>query len=363
MYLPSARISALGGPHAALTDDLSTLFNNPSGFKSVEREISVAEITAHLAGPVFDLAGLIMQASSEGAETLLSSPDFQSVMKGLYTQAELLGPIAFGYVGNGIGFGIFNNSDVTFANTSPLTITATMSEQIIMCGGYAFRIPLPEKSNSTLDIGFLLKGGIRGEVELKKSFLEIPLLFSSLNSDLITEQPFDVVSSIGFDVGLRYSFKEIFTVGLSGRDIFTPTIRSTYDTLSGFLDGDQPSGTVNGVVPLDFSAGILFSPRLGKANNILSALNIMLDYNDIFDFLTHPDSSKNPLLHIGFGIETVWLEILSVRAGFYQGLFSAGIGLDLHFCTLNTSMFGSELGSEPGMRPVYNIMVGLEFRF
>jgi hypothetical protein len=47
----------------------------------------------------------------------------------------------------------------------------------------------------------------------------------------------------------------------------------------------------------------------------------------------------------------------------YEGLFTAGVGLDLKIFTLNAAMFGTELSSEPGMRPVYNILIGLEFRY
>jgi hypothetical protein len=89
----------------------------------------------------------------------------------------------------------------------------------------------------------------------------------------------------------------------------------------------------------------------------------MLDYDDIFDFLLHPNSSRHPILHIGAGIEVELLEILSIRMGMYEGLFTAGVGLDLKIFTLNAAMFGTELSSEPGMRPVYNILIGLEFRY
>ena len=39
---PSARASALGGPHAALTDDLYTIFTNPAGLASIERQVQAS---------------------------------------------------------------------------------------------------------------------------------------------------------------------------------------------------------------------------------------------------------------------------------------------------------------------------------
>jgi hypothetical protein len=362
VYILSTRMSSLGGPHAALTDDLSTLFHNPAGFNTAGPEISVAEITARLGGPVFDIAGVVLE-SSEGGGDIFASSQVQNLMTGLYATMNLIGPISFGYVGNGLGFGFFNTSNVTFSNSSPLTIETTISEQMLLTGGYSFRIPLPANSLSTIDLGFLLKGSLRAESVVKKSFLEFADLFSSLSADMLAGEPFSFISAIGFDVGALYSYNEIISFGLVGRDIFTPTLRSKYPTLDSFLNSEEPEETVNGIVPFDLSAGVLFTPRLGKASAILSDLKLMLDYNDIFDFLTHPKTEKHPLLHIGFGVELGFLEILSVRAGFYQGLLNAGLGLDLTIFTLNASMFGTELSSEPGMRPIYNLMVGLEFRF
>jgi hypothetical protein len=62
-------------------------------------------------------------------------------------------------------------------------------------------------------------------------------------------------------------------------------------------------------------------------------------------------------------VEVVMLQILALRAGFNEGYFSAGLGLNLTFFSLNLTMFGSELSTEPGLRPVYNLLLGLEFRY
>ena len=105
----------------------------------------------------------------------------------------------------------------------------------------------------------------------------------------------------------------------------------------------------------------MFSPDFGKVERYISHLKIFLDYNDILDFFTHPATATNPVLHVGFGTEIVLLEILSIRAGFDEGLLSAGLGIDLTLFTLSVSMFGRELSPEPGLRPVYNLLIGLDF--
>ncbi|MEW5814739.1 MAG: hypothetical protein AB1798_04985 [Spirochaetota bacterium] len=362
IIIPSARTSAIGGPHAALADNLTTLFSNPAGFVAAGPQFSFVEITLGLSGPIFDIASIITQGGGAGIETLLASSNVQGLLQKLYAGMNLAGPIYFGYVGKGLGFGFFNTSEVTFASSAAFTLTATLREQLVLCGGYAFHIPFPESTRSSLDFGVLLKGSLRGESVITKSLLELPALFSSISVNTVLNQPFSFISAIGFDAGVRFSFKEVLTFGLAARDIFTPTLRNSYTTLQNFLDNVETPVKTNGIIPLDLSFGVLFSPKLGSVERYITDLKLMLDYSDILDFITHKATARNPLLHIGFGAEIVLLELFSLRAGFYDGLFAAGLGMNLTFFTLNAAMFGRELSIEPGLKPVYNVMVGLEFR-
>ncbi len=361
---PSTRAAALGGRHAALTDDLDSLFSNPAGFQTVSSELSVAELTVGLSGPIFDIIGVVIDASGGGgAESLLTSPAVQDLMSGLYSSVNVLGPISFGYVGRGLGFGIFNSTNMTIVNEKPLTISAYLSERLTLCGGYAFSVPFQERSRHSLNFGLLLKGIMEGQVELEKSFLEFPTLFSSLSMATITGEPFYFISAIGFDVGVLYSYDNRFHFGLTGVDAFTPAMINTYSTMDAFIGGTETPSVSNGMYPARINFGFMYTPRLKRLGRFISGLRFLLDYDDIFDFLIRPAAARNPLLHIGFGTEVKLLKILSLRVGMYDGLFAAGLGLDLKVLTLNAAMFGTELSSEPGLRPVYNIMIGLEFRF
>lgn len=362
--VPSPRSSALGGRHAALSDDFDSLFSNPAGFQTVSSELSVAELTFRLTGPIFDIAGIALDASSgNGASDLITSPGFQDLMNGLYSQITVLGPISFGYVGRGLGFGFFNTSNIIIANEKPLTITAYMSERLTLSGGYAFPVPFREGSKHSLNIGVLLKGIMEGQVEVDKSFLEFPTLFSSLSPAIITDEPFHFINAIGFDLGVLYSYDNILHFGLTGIDAFTPAMINTYSTLNAFIEGSETPDVSNSIYPAKVNFGFMYTPKLGNLGRVFSSLKLLVDYHDIFDFLIKPSEARNPLLHIGIGTEIGLLEILSIRLGMYQALFSAGLGLDLHFFTLNAAMFGTELSGEPGKRPVYNMMIGFEFRF
>jgi hypothetical protein len=363
IYFPSGRASAMGGPHAAQANDFSVLFCNPAGFQAVEPQFSVAELTAWLKGPIFDMAGLIIQ-TAQGSELtdLLGSPVVQDMVRSLYAGAEVVGPLNFGYVGNGIGLGLMNLTSLTLSSGGPLTVTMALSEQVLLCGGYAFRIPLPAKSLSALDIGFLLKGSLIGRLSFKKSLLELADMFTSFSAETLTSEPFDFIAAIGIDLGIRYQLGEWLAIGITGEDVFTPILTSHYVTVDEFTENTQEPTRTKAILPFKLNGGIMLSPPLGPVERVINEISLYVDYNDIFDFLITPSTSTHPILHLSVGLEMRFLRILSVRVGLNQGLFAAGLGLDLQYFILNASMFGTELSSEPGLRPVYNLMVGFEFR-
>lgn len=354
--IPSARNAALGGRHVALADDTGTLFSNPAGFRSAEPGFSIASIGVELSGPIFDMTSLLLSGSAPD----LASADVQDLMRNLYAGLNLPGPVSFAYVGNGLGFGFYNNTGLSFATRGTLpTVTTEMREEFIFAGGYSFRIPLPEDWNSSLDAGALLSASIVGSSEIKKDLLSLYDAFSD-PIGLVYDEPFELILGLGVDLGLLYSYKEKLAVGIVGRNLYAPNLIRNYATFQDFLDSTSPS-TSRELTPIDLSAGILFRPSWRFLERYVSDLKLMLDYEDILDFLTHPGTSTNPLLHIGLGCELVLLDILSLRGGFYQALFSAGLGLDLSVLTLNLSMYGRELSPEPGLQPVYNLLLSLQY--
>ncbi len=342
-------VSALGGPHTTMNDGFSCLLNNPAGFRSAKPEISVAQLSLGLKGPIFDMANLVVDDNLS---------DIPSLLKGIYTGIDLLGPLSFGYIGNGLGFGIYGNTISTVSSVDPLTLEIKLGEEVVICGGYALRLPLGEETYHSLDFGMLLKGSFKGLVDFEESAVNI----TDVSSSTILDAPFDLITGIGFDIGLRYTYKDIFAAGLVGRDPFSPTLHTEYSSLRSFSSGDASTGTSYGIVPFALDAGVMYSPRLPDTNLFVSRVRFYADYYDILDFWLYPSLATNPLLHIGLGSDVTILEILNLRVGFYQGLFSAGFGLNLHYFVLDAAMFGTELSTEPGLHPVYNIQLGISFK-
>jgi hypothetical protein len=348
--LGSARTSGMGGRHIALADDFTTYLNNPAGLETIDEEFSFSELTLHLKGPVFTLADVFLSGNLSGLSSVISD--------GLYAGLNMMGPLSFGYVGDGLGFGIYNHTDVIIKSTSTLTVEAKVRDEVVLTGGYAFPL-LPEGGKNRLDMGITLKGGFRGQLNGAMGITEL----MALNYGVLLDEPFDFTSFIGADVGLMYSHGSSFAAGLVARDAFTPTHTNTYGNINEFIGGNTPiSANQFDIVPFALDLGLRYTFDFSGRNIVLTELDTFLDYRDVLDFWLYPSRAVNPILNAQAGVEATLLKILDVRAGFRQGLFSAGLGLDLHFFTLNASMFGTERSSEPGLSPVYNLQIGLEFR-
>ena len=359
--LPSARSSALGGFHATDTEDITVLYSNPAGLAGTQSQFSFSKIGVRLSGPVFTLSSLIVEGVNRGLEDLLASDAFSGLLTSLYAAGDVAGPLYFGYVGAGLGFGVFNATSFEARSIGSTAVRASVGERLILQGGYAFGVPLPNSWNSELNFGVVLKGLIKGEAELELSVLDLAGGGDLFGGDLTDSLPLAITSGIGVDIGLRYSLADRFSVGLVGRDAFSPTVRTSYASVNAFLQNEGSTAVAYDYIPFDLTAGVQWRPRLGRLERVISDFRLLLDYRDIFDFLIQAGATPNPLLKIGFGTELTILEILSVRGGFSEGLFAAGLGLDLTVMELDFAMFGSELSLEPGLRPVFNVAFGVSF--
>ncbi|MFW6312592.1 MAG: hypothetical protein ACOC2N_01755 [Spirochaetota bacterium] len=364
LVMPNSRAAALGGYHTALADDFQTLFANPAGLLDVEPRFSYSELTIGASGPVFSLASIVMQSlGGSDFATLLASPSVQDLLRSIYARFSLAGPISFGYAGAGMGFGVFNDSQMIVQSTGSSALEIRVGERFLLRGGYGLGIPLPESWNSRLAVGLGLKGFVRGDAVIATSLLTLPTLVESIGPELLTESPFELVSGIGVDAGLRWVWSETLAAAVTVDSLYSPNGVVRYPTLSGFLDSSgTPSEPVYDTYPQEVNLGLAYTPSLGGVGRYVQDFTLLYDYSDVFDFWIDRDNAENLALKMSLGVEATFLEVLSVRGGFAQGLFAAGLGIDLTYLELNAAMFGTELSSEPGLRPVYNLIVGLEFR-
>lgn len=355
---PSPRAAALGGFHAAAAVGFDAIFENPAGFANPEPELSVSRLTINLSGPIFDIASI---ATSGSADIMAALPSLLDPKGRLYISADMAGPLAFGYVGKGLGFGLFNRTILTLDAASLLSATMELAEEILLTGGYAHRFTLGD--GNFLDLGIQAKGFARTGVVDSGSALDVVERMTD-PAALDTALPFVTVTGLGLDLGLRWTTPIGLSIGLVGRDAYSPALMSEYSSFADFRDSPSATriyGPESVLVPADISFGLLYEMPFAFLDRIGARLVVMLDYLDILDlFAIIP---RNPILNVSAGAELVLLDILSLRAGIKDALPSAGFGIDLSACTFSLAMYGRELGLEPGSRPVYNLLVSLDFSY
>jgi hypothetical protein len=317
--------------------------------RSVERELKISEVTLSFYESAIEIA----------SEALSGSAGPATDRRATYS---LWGPVAFSSIRKGRGFGIFSNSNVYVHAWGPSpSADVIMEDNLVLIGGWGFRIPLPGRSRSTLDVGFAATGFLTMRGVYNFDVRQLFQSTASIQDMLASSGLFQRRLGAGIDLGVLYSFNNLFSIGLTGRNLaFTQT--RDFATIQDFLSG-VGTDTWYVALPMDISAGILVRPPLGKLTWFLSDLIIAADYHNMFDFLIYADGATNPLLHIGVGLELKLLEIVSLRAGYYQCLPSAGVGLDLTLFKLNFAYFGRELSAEPGNYDVSCYTVGLEFSY
>jgi hypothetical protein len=330
----SPREAALGGNHAAQADDISTLQSNAAGFRSVPPALSIGATSVSLYNGPIDSSGV-------------------------GSTVDIFGPLAIAYVGNGLGFGLFSDLNANTLIYGPYPgARSVVTENLVAIAGYAFRIPLPDQWQSTLDLGFSLPFFFAARSITNQ---DVRGLFASLITplDFVLNQPFKIAAGVSAEFGILYVWNNTFSVGIAGRNLAI-TSWELYPTLADYLQGGTPSLTTT-PLPLDISVGIRWSPPIKNLARSIDGFTLLADYNDIFDFLIYPPGATNPLLHLGLGMEITLLRVVKIRAGFFQLLPSGGLSLDLSFFTLDFAVFGRELSRQPWTSPVYGYMAGIRF--
>jgi hypothetical protein len=355
--MPDARVSALGGKHVAQSDGLSLLFSNPACFATAPGEFIVTGLSAQLSGPVFDIAGLLIkgQQMSTMAVAGLMDPDGR-----LYTALDSGGPLAVGYVGKGLGLGLFNRSWATVNASSLMTVDIDAAEELLAIAGYGYRIKLSPAL--ALDLGLSTKFFVRLEMPYPTSVLGLSAFMQDYAS-IFKRTGYRATTGLGLDAGMRFSILDRYAFAVAARDAYTPTFIASIPSLEAFsADPFQiftnASGT--GIVPCNLAAGIYLDPPLGFMSRYLSSWRFMLDYDDILSlFDTQP---PNPFLLASAGTELTIHDVLHLRGGWNQGSPAAGFGLDLTAFDLEVAMFGKELGYDLGERTVYNLLISVNMK-
>jgi hypothetical protein len=353
--IPLSRFGSMGGAHAALADDWSLLFANPAGLASAKPRLLAAQLGVRASGPLFDIGLALLGGGSMVGNVMnvLKTNNYK-----LSAGADIAGPLSFGYVGKGIGFGLFNRSRMLVDASGISTIRLVAEEDVLLVGGYAFGLNFGP--DNRVEAGILAKGFARGGID--KTMDALALL--GIVSDFM-QKPFGLTTGIGIDLGVRWAGPLGLSAGLVCRDLYSPIQISSYSTLAGFIADPTavlvPSLGKTANLYRDLDLGFAWTMPDGGFWGLVDSFVVSLDYSRILDLFQQ--FTRNPVLNLGLGVESRILDIVTLRAGLNEGYPNMGVSLDLVALRLDLAVWGSELGLEPGSRPSFNMMTALEFSY
>ena len=153
-----------------------------------------------------------------------------------------------------------------------------------------------------------------------------PSVLATLDLDAIKNQLKNRGSGYGLDVGT------LITIPGPVRPTLAVTIRNAGYTAFSFEEGVRAPPRAEP----DITVGASF-----VIDAPLVKITPAIDYR----YFDRTDIQNGKKLHVGAEIE---LPLLSLRAGLYQGYYSAGVGLDAGVLAIDAATWGVELGEYPG---------------
>ena len=331
LVMPSARAAATGGYHAAYAEGFNAFFSNPAIFAAIEPQKGFSEFSYSINN--FDIFSIFASSDDE-----MRGKFFERLEEGIVLQMELGGPISFGAIKEKWGWGVFNVTRMHLEWTRDVVwkIHFRLSEELFFLSGFGFRVI--DDGDVIADVGFVAKVFFRAGYLPKMFITAIKNFWEDMSRDVFESQ-----LGMGADIGARFTFYDIFSIGLNVHDPFSPAYVAEYRNIDQFYKQNMVDSGMVTVTPR-LAAGLAL--HLKGIGIVVSDFVVTVDYNQLLPFLEV--SPRSPLLEFGLGIEIQFLEVLSLRVGFNELLPCGGIGLDLTLFKFDAAVMMKELGKDPG---------------
>lgn len=385
----SARIEAMGGAGVATANGGDALYYNPANLGARKFSINLPSLTVTLFNP----KGIIDKGIIESI-TELDSDDpgaMFGIVKDYFDIVEagkgeiLTTDISLGFTAGGLGLSVdvqeqlhTHSEDGSFLSDK---ILAEVNAGISL--GFGYRINVVPNILS-IDVG----AGVRFNYKAYTNRIgasELIALFSSDDDDddvmqqLMGEIPLAAGWAIPIDVGVNFNLPVGLTVSAVARDINGKYTMKKYpgmglwlNELTDLIGTDNPyegPGDPDDIeefefeVPWKLDFGIGWAPSFGKLDNFIKP-TIGVDLVDTIAMFEKVGEDPNAFWeYFRAGAEVRLLSVLDVRAGFNQGYFSVGAGIDLFAVRVDASYYWREFGADIGDKPVdaFTVRVNLGF--
>ena len=355
------RSEAFGGPHYTDVSSFYTLFSNPAALAFTESKTLWPPIVAFgIGGPLDKMNKMTWDLITKK----IDANDQQAIMKaivgligdtGFNTSERIGGPLTFGAIRNNFGWGFVNT---TYANVNVFSVSRSdirAGSGLGFVAGYA--LPCDLGDAGILSIGVSGRAGVQFETEYTQAITD--LISGSFNNI-----PFYLSVGAGFDMAAQYKIGAL-SLAAVWQDVYSPVWTKTYADRKALRSG-AGSAFKQSRLNSKFGFGARFDiPVKEWAGNIVSEWAVYADYNNIWPLITKQKIYRNPILELSFGTEVLLFnKVLALRAGINDMYPAAGIGLNLgkKFKT-DFSVFGKELGFEPGSNPQLNVGFSMSIKY
>ncbi|HHU88849.1 MAG TPA: hypothetical protein GXZ38_05800 [Spirochaetales bacterium] len=391
-YKPiSARVEAMGGAGLATASGGDALFINPANLSSKKFSLNLPSVTVTLFNPfkilesdlIEDLQDMEDFDMEDPAEMLAFANKVSNIF-GFDKGEVLTTDLAVSFTAGGFGLGINVQEQLHTSNNVgdalSLKLIAEVNAALTLGYGYRFNIvPKVFSIDAGVSVRFAYKAytnrvGISDAIGLFMNDDEDADILGSLMSGVQLAAGW----ALPIDVGVNFNLPVGFRVSAVARDINGKYTMQNYPEMGMWVNdlyefiGLEPeyvattsdeSVELIHEVPWKLDLGVAWAPSFGKVDKFVKP-TIAVDLVDTITMFEkvgdNPDAFWN---YFRAGAEVRLLSVLDVRAGFNQGYFSVGVGLDLFAIKLDASYYWREFGKEIGDKPVDALTVRVNLGF
>lgn len=335
----------MGGTGVAWAGRADAPLLNPAWYALQQSVFPVVRMVTAADGDGWKLfTGLKGELADSSAQGTSPSADLLDRAGQLDAHYALTGPIFAAYHGNGYGLAVINaaHGNTTLSGTVEPAGSLLLNSDIAVIAGLGVPVKMKKRSGRELLIGINLKYVTRFQYSADQiPFNQLHTIIDPFEKKI----PYRLGQAIGSDIGIIYKTPRT-TVGLVWRDWFKMTFswkqyNATDDQLETDLDNTQVPGR------LSFGISYLFGTLFNLSSDYFSNTRISFDLQD---FLIESESF---FTHVHFGAQTTLFHTLTLRAGFNQGYFTAGVCYTLlESITFTYTYAGEEAHDFPGQQRI-----------
>ena len=328
----------------AVTGDAGIVYTDQDDLATILAAAGTDDIIAFI-------YALEAEAALQGATLPFTADDFSAAVAAALPGGKLRigGQIGLGYVGNGLGLGLFANTEASIDGTNILQARGIAYNTITFVGGFGL-------SFGNLDLGVAIRPTVFGYSSVNAApVIADYIAGNTIDPSVMFNSTVYYGSGLALDFGARYGVGP-FSFGFAVRDLFGTRIqyrKTSFDdyvqALSGAalpigstLSSEEQEAALQ--IPMKVNLGFEFHPHLGVLSFLIDprfSVDILDTTRIVRLWRQGADVEPNDVLSLlNFGGQIDVLRFMSLRAGYYGGYLSAGLGVRVFFLDVNAAVAG-----------------------